>query len=88
MAAHLFFMYGSFIKIRTVSLLWSVLVFPIACWKKNVGFAGLCSLRKIHFSPEDLKFFEIFFRTVNYTQILYPPRCNVQTKFCLHRFGT
>ena len=35
--------------------------------QKPVGFTGLCSLRKIHVSLFDLKFFEIlFFDIVNY----------------------
>ena len=54
MAAYL---YGNFIKIRFVSSLSSVLDFSDCFLQENVGFAGLCSLRKIHFSPEDLKVF-------------------------------
>ena len=64
---HSSLMYGSLIKVRFVSYLTSVLGFSNAFRQESAGFAGLCSLREIHSSPEDLECFEILFSvTVNY----------------------
>ena len=43
-----------FVLCRPSRLFW---VFAIAYSQENVVFAGLCSLRKIHFSRNDMKFF-------------------------------
>ena len=44
-------------KIRFVSSVCLFWIFSTAFWQENVGFAGLCNLREIHFSREGLKFF-------------------------------